>query len=149
MKNFGKYGAVGDIIDYVFKEEPSWIWRIRVSTFEQEMQRDKLLSRFEVATDAEGITRRSGWPTEMEVMAHDIWISFAGSNIPVSGEPVSPEKLNAQTKNLLFPMGAKQERFYMILGELPVKMVREIHAAVIDVNPHWNPSFVEASSSES
>ena len=142
MADFGKYGSTGQVTEYVFALEPDWLWCIKPATFNEERERDAFFSKFEIVTDKEGETRREGWPTEWEMKAEEIWLSFAGTNMPVDvSKPLVPiNKIETVSKNLRFPYGVRREKFMLILGELPMDMIREIHKAVIGVNLNWDPT---------
>lgn len=142
--DFGEYGAQKTTV-YYFERMPAWAWRIKTVTFKEERKHDELFSGYTVRINPDGTRDRVITRTDADFAAEEIFLTFDGSNIPAdtSKEPVPIDQVDVNTKGLLMPFKAKNDkaRFMEILGQMPTEMVTELWTAVRRANPQWLPNF--------
>jgi len=131
---FGNY-AIVQPITYNFEKEPDWYWKFKPPTARDELALQQYLFQRRTRT-VEGVVEQLP-ATSMEIVFHQLALTFGGTNIPkykeVDGEWVSAEEPVLQTD-------ASVEEIKATLGEMPTDLVLELWIALGQHVPNWGPS---------
>lgn len=126
--NWGKYALINEI-EYHFKEEPEWFWKIKPVTSGMEIEYAKFLNTPRKIVDNLGDREEVGL-IGIEIAHRQIALTFGGTNIPRHDDPSKP----------ILKDDASIEDIEWILGAMPPDMVMELWEAVGDTYPFWGPA---------
>lgn len=142
--DFAGYGTNEPVV-YGFKHAP-WSWRIKRASFGEEYDHDKLFVGYTVTTHPDGTRTQEISITDAILAQEEIWLTFAGSNIPATfssdkKDILKMDDVGERTKGLYFPYRLLEDKplFMEKLSKLPPDMVDELWGAVQRVNRHWMP----------
>lgn len=146
-QQFGDYGGGGFVV-HTFERVPAWKWRIKIVTFAEELEHEKVFTGYEITNHPDGRITRRIEGTDADILVEEIFLTFDGTNIPgsLSTDPedcIPIEKVRPGVRKLFMPVevSKNRERFLELLGRMPTSMVREVWMAVRRANPQWVPGF--------
>jgi hypothetical protein len=131
---FGKY-AVVEPVTYNFAKEPDWYWKFKPPTARDELNMQRFLWQRRNVVRPDG-SRESLPATEMDVVFHQLGLTFGGTNIP-QYKLVDDEWV--ETDKPILQKDADVEEVKSVLGEMPTDLVKELWEALGEHVPNWGP----------
>jgi len=108
--------------------------RVKQATTGDNAQRSLLWAKTSLEWDdkAQGRVRQYNEISQAQIMAEEVWLTLLECNIgDEDGKPVFP--------NIDIRARRPKDNFLTAWNSLPFEWAQEIHEAVLEANPQWNP----------